>query len=542
MKYERVSIYSFISLLILPNIIWIFLDQHVWPWDQAWYGQVSVNLYYQATHSFSGWWHLMLSAFGMKAPAIAWFGQMFVPLAPIFGSIDRALLVFILGIQFLTLIFLYKLILLLMKNDKSIAVLGCIGMASAPLFIGMGNQYFVESLQLFAVVVFLYVGASMKRWSKYDIILALLFIIPFFMAVKITSPIYVLLFSFFVLPQLWKSLFSLTSMTAREYFKSKIKWILYGLAIIFLFFTVSWYAVNWKSIYSFMQIASSGSAAELYGSRAPFLDKMILWASFFQKSFFSFLVGYSILFLWVFLGIRAFVSHRKFNSKEFFLGMPFISGASLLLIWIFFSFQVNEETRYLLPALPYFIILLCYWVYQIKSVSVKYIFILLFSIQFLMMQGISFGLIEKRPNSSVSTWLTVPNTNTTQKNDVEKIIENTCTPESINGVNIVGVELPYMNANSLSYYSDQERLYTGRTCYYTSLGYAENDVNKAMKRLYEINPPYFVGFIEKDIPQGDAFNAVSVKVLRIIEKDGVFSESKNFESDSIRIFKNLFTE
>src|SRR6266567_3478961 len=84
--------YGVILLLIAPNIAWIFFDKHVWPWDQAWYGEVSVNLYYMLTHSISAWPSTMISAFGTKAPALAWFGQFFVPLSKFGLSIDEALL------------------------------------------------------------------------------------------------------------------------------------------------------------------------------------------------------------------------------------------------------------------------------------------------------------------------------------------------------------------------------------------------------------------------------------------------------------------
>ena len=29
-------------MTIFPNIIWIFLDKSVFPWDQAWYAEISM--------------------------------------------------------------------------------------------------------------------------------------------------------------------------------------------------------------------------------------------------------------------------------------------------------------------------------------------------------------------------------------------------------------------------------------------------------------------------------------------------------------------
>lgn len=532
-----IGLYVFVFLLIVPNIAWIFMDNHVWPWDSAWYGQVSVDLYYQSTQSFSAWWHLMMHAFGIKAPAIAWFGQLFIPLSGIFGSIDRALLMFVLGVQFFTLVLLYKLLLRITKNDKGIALIGCISMASAPLFIGMGNQYFVESLQIFTVIAFLYIFVAMKTWNKYDVILSLLFIAPFAMIVKITAPLYIFLPALFMLPRL-KTMLQQSTITAREYFGKIGNIVLYVLGSVLLFATISWYIENWTIIYSFMQLASSGSAAELYGSRAPFFDKLLLWLSFSQKSFFFPITVYFVGALAGLYCFKLYTQKTAIKLKSVFSEIPFISIASLVLILVFFSFQINEETRYLLPALPYLIILLCWFVYRIANDGIRYATLTVFLIQFIVVQGISLNLIG-RYKEDVSVWITAPYTDMARKNTIYSILDQTCVPESINMTNMIGVELPYMNANSISYYASQEKLNTNRTCYYTSLGYAESDTDKAMKRMNDLKPPYFVGVSADKLPTNDAFNAVSLSSLEAIEKSLNFSEIKLQTADSVRIFKNV---
>ena len=339
-----------------------------------------------------------------------------------------------------------------------------------------------------------------------------------------------------MLPRL-RELLPLSMITTKEYFKNKMNIILYVLVFILLFFTVSWYVANWMSIYSFMQLASSGSAAELYGSRAPFFDKMMLWLSFSQKSFFFPVVGYFVGLLAGLYCIKIFFLGKKLQIKESLFGLPFISVASLVMILIFFSFQINEETRYLLPALPYFIILLCWFIYKINSNIVKYATLSVFFMQFIVIQGMSLGLIEKGANQ-ISVWVNTPYTNSDQKNNIRSIIQNTCTLESANKTSILGVEFPYMNANSLSYYVSQEKIRTDFTCYYTSLGYAESDIDKAMKRLYSINPPYFIGVTTDKLPTKDAFNAVSFSAFEAIEEDKNFSELNIQNIGSMRIFKN----
>src|SRR6266851_1260236 len=59
-------------LLLLPGVYWVLKDQTVWPYDQAWYAEVSVDLWYSLTHHPGEWAASMLSAFGTKAPGVAW--------------------------------------------------------------------------------------------------------------------------------------------------------------------------------------------------------------------------------------------------------------------------------------------------------------------------------------------------------------------------------------------------------------------------------------------------------------------------------------
>src|SRR6266545_2399673 len=77
--------YSLLALSLAPSVLWIALDEHVWPWDQAWYGQVTVELYYTLREDPGEWLPAMVHAFGIKAPGTAWLGQWFVPLGALFG-------------------------------------------------------------------------------------------------------------------------------------------------------------------------------------------------------------------------------------------------------------------------------------------------------------------------------------------------------------------------------------------------------------------------------------------------------------------------
>lgn len=521
-------------LLIFPSLIWIFFDNSVWPWDQAWYGEISVNLYYKLFHSFSEWPKAMLSAFRVKAPAIAWLGQFFVPLAKITGSMDKALMLSVVLAQFFSLLLMHKIVLSL-TNKKVLAILGSLIMASSSLFIAMGHQYLVESLQLLVITLFIFILVNAKKWNKYKITLSLIFALPFAMIVKITSPIYAIIPVGLIIWYLFKIP---AEITIKEYFKEKKNIIYYIFGLLFMFCVIGWYIVNWEAVFKFMRLVSSGSVAELYGIRAPFFQKFNFWISSFQKSFFIPSAMYFIFFIF-----GAFLFQYIFLKKHRLLELPIlISIFSIALVLIFFSFQINEETRYLLPLLPYFVILMCWLLYKINSKWINIMAVTVFGFQFIFVNGFTLGLI-KGSSKDISSWAIPVHVNSDQKKEMEEVITQTCKLESINKFNIVGVEFPWLNANSVEYYATQQKIRNDFQCYYTSLGYAESNADKAINNIKEfIKPPYFITVSKDSFPATDAFNTVSAPVAESIENDKKFVEQEFSQSKLIRIFRNVTEE
>ncbi len=531
------STYIILFLLILPSIVWVFLDNHVWPWDQAWYGEVSVNLYYNFVHSFSNWSTVMIGAFGIKAPAIAWFGQFFVPLSNIVGSVDRALMLQIILVQFLSLVLIYKIVFKLTKGEKTLALLGSLIMASAPLFVGMNHQYFVESSQLFAVTILIFIMVNIQRWNRYDSILSLIFISSYLMLIKISSPLYVVFPSLTILYYLIKNS---REVKFRDYFKEKKHIFFYIIGFLFAFSVFDWYFVNWNSIYNFVKSASSGSAAELYGSKESFLKKIEFWLSYFQASFFVPTVAYVIYLLAGVFSVNYFFKRKKFNFDKL-ISLPVLSVFSIAIVLLVFSFQINQETRYLLPILPYVVIVICWLLYAINNKWLNRFLIVAFVVQFMLVNGITLGLMRGNAQNIspyISPWDVPLQRNSNQKNNIELIISKTCNTGSMNKINIVGVEFPWLNENSVEYYATQKKLNTNIQCYYTSLGYAETDLNKALEKFNLIKPPYFITVFPDSLQKVDTFNAVSIPVAKFIMKDKEFSKQNLPYQTPVLIFNN----
>src|SRR5215471_4431302 len=96
--------YFTIAVALFPSLVWILEDRRIWPWDQAWYGEVSVDLWYWLGHSFRQWSSSMVECLPLKPPGIVWLGQLFVPFSGLFGSTESTLLFSILITQFSLLV------------------------------------------------------------------------------------------------------------------------------------------------------------------------------------------------------------------------------------------------------------------------------------------------------------------------------------------------------------------------------------------------------------------------------------------------------
>ena len=152
--------------VISPSLIWIVLDKSVWTWDPALYGKNSVELFFDLIYAPTDWISHMLDVLRGAAPGVSWFGQFFVPLGYLLGSIDVGLLLSIWVTQAFTLILMYRSVWELSGNNQLVTITGCVLIASAPLFVGMSHQYFAEPLQVLGVAWFVMIMSFAPRWNR----------------------------------------------------------------------------------------------------------------------------------------------------------------------------------------------------------------------------------------------------------------------------------------------------------------------------------------------------------------------------------------
>src|ERR1700733_1451592 len=153
-------------IALIPSLLWTVRDRRVWPWDQAWYAEVSVDLWYLFTHAPLQWLQLMTTAVGLKPPGSTWLGQVFVPFHGAFGSMEAALLFSILLTQVVVLVLIYRISADLAPNVRGIGFFGVAAAAGAQQFVGLSHQYLVEPLQCLAVAWIILIALRCHEWPR----------------------------------------------------------------------------------------------------------------------------------------------------------------------------------------------------------------------------------------------------------------------------------------------------------------------------------------------------------------------------------------
>ena len=304
-----------------------------------------------------------------------------------------------------------------------------------------------------------------------------------------------------------------------------------------------WYGKNFQSILSFSILASSGEASFLYGAKADFLYKIQYWLSASQKSFFTPTSVICLLTLFIYILSKSIYDFKKkFNhiKLDYFDVMNIVAIVEIGLILVAFSFQVNQENRYLLPLLPYLALLIA-WILK-RSRQNLLVFFAGFALvlQLFVVQSQALGITPEDPN--LSYWLYPIDRSSINKQLLSKLVDTTCKNETEKDrYNIIGLELPWFNANSASYFSAQQQLKKEFRCYYTSLGYAEKDMDKAWARLFDLNINYFATLKPRSQAEtANPLNLVSLPILKRIQGSTKFTREVFFDDQShVLLYKKI---
>jgi len=511
-----------IFAVTLPSFYWIVNDRHVWPWDPAWYGEVSVDLWFKFGH-FSKWGPAMLSAFGTKAPGIAWFGQFFVPLGRAMGSIETGLLCSVLAAQIGSLVLASKIAEEFAPGRRLVACVSVLVFASAPLFVAMSHQYFVEPLQLFGVAYFYFLAARGHRMQRVTLLGNLLIATSIALLAKSTSPIYCALPGLIATHALFLKREPGVEASPKGVF---LGWICVSAGLILCAVCATFYLKHLQELRGYVSIAMNLEFTANYGRRGTFLQKLPFWLHALHWDFeSSWVIAGQLILFGVGMGVSKMRADRQNvldEARRTRLNLLAISSViHILTVISLCSLNYSEEIRYLLPLLPAIAVVNIWLVCRIRQPWLVAGVVLLLSFQWIAVcsQALGWGQFGGRN----CFWLLPFDRDRKPATEIVRIVRHTANLAGSPRINIVGIELPWLNGNTLSFYSAKEKLITHQRCDYVSLGYAAKDLNAAWGRMIELKPGYFISLEEAaQLANPDFLNVISVAALRRIRDDPDF--------------------
>ncbi|MGD0047384.1 MAG: hypothetical protein ABSE42_10230 [Bryobacteraceae bacterium] len=516
---------------LVPSLIWIAEDRTVWLWDQAWYGEVSTDLWFWMGHSWRRWVGELADGLSIKPPGVVWLGQFFVPLQHIFGSVELSLLVSILATQFVLLAILFRIGRRLCLGSSLAAVAGVTLAAGTSLFAGLSHQFFVEPLQAAAVAWVYYVAVEAPGWSSLRIVVQLALAMVVGVLAKADTPLYCLL------PCLYTAGLICRKKPSRAEFSAcwrsrgfRTQAVLLGLLTGA---TALWYYRNMRAVWQHARDSSSGAVALNYGSRDTWLHKLVQWWGLLNDSFLSPYLGWVFLAVLAGAGVLGTLRLLQHLAKARISPVSVLGALQILLLLSVLSTTITLEPRYLyaiLPSIAIVFIQLCAFL-PVRFLAAV---VVACGAQWAAVNAESLAIMGRL--SHQSQWLLTPEFDRSHYDDLTRVVS--MTSDAAERYDIVAVESPSMNANAAAFFAAKNRLRTGVRSYYTSLGYAESDFGAAMRRIEEFRPRYVITVAEPYQAGLPGFlNVVSLPVLRDLRSDNRFSQVPLTSRNGVLVFR-----
>jgi hypothetical protein len=512
-------------------VVWIAEDRTVWLWDQAWYGEVSTDLWFWMGHSVRQWVGEMAGGLSMKPPAVVWLGQFFVPLRHIFGSVEISLLVSVLATQLVLLMILFRIGQRLCPRSNLGALAGVTLAAGTSLFVGLSHQFFVEPLQAAAVAWVYYVAIEAPVWAAPRVAVQLMLALVIGVLAKADTPLYCLLPCLYTVGLICRKKLAWAEVSSCwKDLGFRIQAVLLGLLTIA---TALWYEKNMQAVWQHIRDASSDAVALNYGSRDTWVHKFVQWSELFRDAFLSPYLGWT--FLAVLAGAGLFGVLRLGQRRERLRIEPaaILGVLQVVLLLSVLSNTITMETRFLFAFLPSIAIVfmqLCAFLPARGLAAV----VVACGAQWAVVNAESLAITGRL--SHQSSWLVTPEFDGSHYDDLTRVVS--LTSNASERYDIVAVESPSFNANAAAFFAAKNRLRTGVRSYYTSLGYAESDFGKAMRRIEEFRPRYVVTIAEPFQAGLPGFlNVVSVPVLRDMQTDDRFSQVPFASRNGVLVFR-----
>jgi hypothetical protein len=504
-------------LLLIPSIVWMFRDARVWPWDQAYYATLALQIRYALHEGALSWLSAFLSVPDSRAPLLPWIAQATMPLTRVLGDPERVLLFANVLTGGITLGLVYSATRRL-GGTIAIALTAMLACAGTSDFIAFNHQFLTEAGQAMAVtgLAWVVLRANDAAWPR--LAAGTLFWVTLAMLAKTTSVGYVLPFVLYIGIVCSASHRQRAAAELRDFF------LLFG-AVAFAGIAVAWYAMHWAGIV--VHIAEATTTKDivlLYGSERPLVAKLQFWswALLQAVSPFPWLGGLlTIVSAWALATGTVRVAHGRFSHllqraiASRLLFALCLTGTIMAGLFVY-SRMIAEDVRYLAPMVSLVVLLFAWSLVTLHSRWVTAAAAVLLAGNWVATHAMAQGFVS-RPDEAL--WYLQPvKRETAAVARMERAVREGCDKNNRGRVNVIGADLPDFSAQSAAFYAEKMRRAVGYRCHFTSLGYIERDPQRAIKRLYELDAEFFVTLPVDELPAAgtDPFDRVSRSVAEWI--------------------------
>jgi hypothetical protein len=505
------------AVLVMPSAAWIALDRSVWSWDPSHYAIGAVDLWRTLTREPHAWARTMGSVLFVKAPLIAWLGQLFVPLGEWIGSIETGLLVSVVLGQLVTLVLTWDVARKVRPGTAWAPWAGVLVVASAPLFVSMSHHFLTEAIQLLSIAYVFWVAAHAASLPPTRTALHLLLALELGLLAKLSTPVFVLFPAVLAAGRAlvrWRRAGPRTGHRRSD--------LLLGLiAAVCAAMGAAWYAENGARTLDFARMSAFSEHALVWGHRDSVFGKLAFWGAALWKSFAAPATPWVAMACVAAAALILLVRGRR---AEMATVVPprdrllvLAAALELAIVFAVLSRTVNEESRYLLALASALSVLLAGVLPaagHARSVTVG--ITLALAIQWGVVHAGSFRV----PLAGAYYWAGPPRSDDTRKADIVRVVDRTCDAASKGRHSIVGIDLDWFNGHTLTFYSSKASLRTGFRCNYQHFGLAPRELDAAWRRLDEVDALYLITLTAQSLPPAtDPLNPAALSILHRAERD-----------------------
>jgi hypothetical protein len=419
--------------------------------------------------------------------------------------------------------------------ETAVALIACGG---STLFVGLTHQYLTELLQCFTTASMMFVAWRAERRPVIRTVLLMLITVSLSFAAKASSAPFVLPFLVYATVVL-----IVTRRRVRPTV-GKRDVLLFIAAAAIAAATVAWYVVNWDATVAHFIEATTGKEALFYGSPVVLSTKLRYWISSLGVALSPITVISGAICIVIIVGIvvavvrlwKVPVRDLIFVAVENGTLFVLVLAATILLTLLTFSFQINEDTRYVLSLIPMIAILLSWSLSVLRQKILTAAFLCTLAASTVAVNSFSFGL--NVPNVADMPWNWQLRLDRNDAVLLSTAVRATCPPENANHTNLFIVNYISLNDHTANFYAEKNSYTTGYRCYYWSLGFAKNDVENALDRLNAVAPPYVITVApDRQLPP-DFTNVRTKEVTLFLASDPHYSLMTK-SGDYLQIYRKV---